>query len=133
MLFLAVILGFASKTYVFGVSTAFVMLQDLPIYKELLTGVIFTKIYTNIQPIVLFGVLYLLFKILFSDIVGVLILSAWEWLMSLKKRGTERSSGDEHEGHGVHEDHGHGGREDHGYGEDDFHEDHDDHGHGGKH
>ncbi len=125
MLFLAVILGFASKTYVFGVTTAFVTLQDLPIYKELLTGVIFTKIYTNIQPIVLFGVLYLLFKILFSDIVGVLILSAWEWLMSLKKRGAERSSGDEHDGHGGHEDHGHG--------EDDFHEDHHDHGHGGKH
>ena len=104
------------------------MLQDLPIYKELLTGVFFTKVYTNIQPIVLFGVLYLLFKILFSDIVGVLILSAWEWLMSLKKRGAERSSGDEHEGHG-----GHGGHEDHGHGEDDFHEDHHDHGHGGKH
>lgn len=89
VLFLAVILGFASKTYVFGVPTAFVMIQELPIYKELLAGVIFSKIYANIQPIVLFGVLYLLFKILFSDIVGVLLLSAWHWLMSLKKRGTE--------------------------------------------
>ncbi len=75
------------------------------------------------QPIVLFGVLYLLFKILFSDIVGVLILSAWQWLMSLKKRGAERSAGDDHDGHGGHDDHGHG--------EDDYHEDHDDHGHGG--
>lgn len=137
ILFLALVLGFASKTYVFGVDTAFVMIKKIDFYDDLLAGVIFSKIFTNLQPIVLFGVMFLLFKILFSDILGVLLLSVWNWLMSLKKRGAEKSgSGGGHTDHGGggdhdndHDDHG----DDHGGGHDDHddHGGHDDHGHGG--
>lgn len=134
VLFFAIFIGFASKTYVFGVETAFRTIQKIEVYHEFMAGVIFSHIAVNIQPIILFGVLFLLYKMLFSDFLGVMILTVWYWVLSLRNKGAANNGGhddhghidDGHDGHGddldMHlDDHGH---DDHG---------HDSHGHGGHH
>ncbi len=129
--FFALVLGFASKTYIFNVDTAFGMIKNFWFYPQLLQGVIFSKISMYLQPIVLFGVLFLIFKMLFSDVIGVILGSIWKWLLSLKKRGQKEDGGHDDHG-GWHDDHG--GHDDHM----DDEVEHDDHGgwhddHGGGH
>lgn len=133
-LFFAILIGFASKTYVFGVETAFRTIQKMETYQELMSGVVLSHIAVNIQPIVLFGVLFLLYKMLFSDFIGVMLLTVWYWILSLRNNGATAHGG-------GHDDHG-GGHDDHGHDDDlDMHLDdhghddhgHDSHGHGGHH
>ena len=116
-------LGLANKTYIFGIETGFLLLRKLSIYPELVQGKIVGYIVAHIQPIVLFSVLFLLYKILFSEIVGAILRSVWQWLMSLRNKknapeehhATEEShdSFEMEDEHGHHEDHGH--EESHGH------------------
>ena len=84
--FVALVIGFTSRTYIFGIETGFVLLGKTLIYTELTRGVILGYIASHLQPFVLFSVLYLLYKMLFSEIVGALVLTLWYWVMSLRFR-----------------------------------------------
>lgn len=82
-------------------------------FQEILAGKIGTLLVVNLQNIVLIGVFFLLYKILFSDIVSVIALSLWLWILSLRIRGSRNNKlnadGDVHappEDHGHEEDHG---------------------------
>ena len=82
-------------------------------FQEILAGKIGTLLVVNLQNIVLIGVFFLLYKILFSDIVSVIVLSLWLWILSLRIRGGRNNKlnadGDVHvqpEDHGNEEDHG---------------------------
>ncbi len=136
-LFGALVLGFANKTYIFGIDTGFVLLKKISLYPELIHGKILGYIVTHIQPLVVFSVLFLLYKILFSEIVGALVLTVWYWIMSLRHRskGGNYDDGAGHDDHGGGHDDGHGdldfelgdrgtdhgGHDDHGGGHDDGH------------
>ncbi len=72
-------------------------------FQEILGGKIGAELVGNLQNIVLFGVFFLLYKMLFSDMVGVIGVSLWHWLMSLRKRGEAAAKSD---AHGGHDDHG---------------------------
>jgi hypothetical protein len=116
--FFALLLGFASKTYIFNVDTAFVGIAKLGFYQELLAGKIFSKISMYLQPIVLLGVLFLIYKALLSELIGVILASVWKWLMSLRNKGKKddgKAAAGGHDEHaaGGHDDHGGGGHDEH--------------------
>jgi hypothetical protein len=82
----ALIIGFISRSYVFGVETGFVLLGKTLLYREMISGVILWYIAAHLQPFVLFSVIYLLYKLLFSEIIGAILLTLWYWVLSLRYR-----------------------------------------------
>ncbi len=89
LFFGALLIGFATKTYIFGINTGFVFLTKLTIWSELLRGDVFGYISRYIQPIVLSSVLFLLYKILFSEIVGAIFFTILTYIGSLRFRRTQ--------------------------------------------
>lgn len=127
--------GFASKAYVFTADTAYSLLRD----SAAVTGFVSESrilgyLSAHLQAIVVFSILYAVYKALFGDIVGAAVAGAFSALVKRLKKGASEDGGGHggHEDHGGHEEHGHGGHDD-GHGHDDHggHEEHDDHGHGG--
>jgi hypothetical protein len=84
--FCALIIGFVGRSYVFGIETGLVLLGKTLIYREMISGVILGYIAQHVQPFVLFSVIYLLYKILFSEIIGAVVLTLWYWILSLRYR-----------------------------------------------
>ena len=119
VLLIALVIGFVSKTYVFSVETGFILLKKFEVFRQILSGIIFQEIAGNVQPIVLFGVLFLLYKLLFSEIVQTLLMAFWGWLVSLRKKwgGSTAPASEEHfdEMHDEFDDHEEA-MDDHGHG-----------------
>jgi hypothetical protein len=129
--FCALVIGFIGRNYVFGIETGFVLLGKTLIYREMISGVILGYIAQHLQPFVLFSVIYLLYKILFSEIIGAVVLTLWYWILSLRYRArggdyqeavyadthsADMDAWDYHEvDHGAdsHEDAHHGGHDEH--------------------
>ncbi|MFZ4461837.1 MAG: hypothetical protein ACOYN2_04935 [Patescibacteria group bacterium] len=92
----ALILGFIKKTYIFGVDTGFTLIGKTLIYQSLLATKIIGWIASHLQPIILFGVMFMLYKLLFAEMLGTLMSALIVWLKSLKDKNA--SAG--HDSHG---------------------------------
>ncbi len=117
----ALVMGFASKTYIFGIDTGFTLLGKTDLYHSLQATKIMGWIGRHIQPIVLFGVFFMLYKLLFAEMVATLMVALIAWLKSLKDKNASSN---------AHEDHGHEtSHDEHGMADFDLDLGHDDHGH----
>ncbi len=113
----AVTIGFMNRTYVFTADTAFTLLKNSVGFVELLSvSKILLWIASHLQSIVLFSVLFAIYRAFFSDIVTAAVAAILS--SALKRKEGERSeeteepqdqSGHEEafEDHSVHDDHGH--------------------------
>lgn len=117
------------KTYIFGVDTGFTLLAKTELYHELLATKIIGWVALHLQPVVLFGVMFMLYKLLFAEMLGTLVNALIVWLKSLKDKNAS-GGGDAHGGHDDHSGHDdHMGNDEHGMDEFELDDIHDVHGH----
>ncbi|MDD5377478.1 MAG: hypothetical protein PHH16_05200 [Candidatus Gracilibacteria bacterium] len=118
---IAVFLGLVEKSYIFiHTDSAFILLKKLASYSELQSSLLFRFVTSHLPTIIILSIGFIIYKLLFSDIVNALLASL---IASIKKHKIGSGGGDHeesgHEEHGGHDDGGH----------DDHEEDHGGHGH----
>jgi hypothetical protein len=84
----AVFLGLIEKSYIFvHTNSAFVLIKKLTSYSELQSSLLFTFVSAHLPTIIIVSIGFIVYKILFADIVNSLIASLIEQLKKQRNAG----------------------------------------------
>ncbi|MDD2892231.1 MAG: hypothetical protein PHQ95_04665 [Candidatus Gracilibacteria bacterium] len=76
---LAVLLGLIEKNYIFfHTESAFVLIKRFMFYEELQNSLLFSFIFSHLPTIIIFSIVFIIYKMLFADIITGLIMSIIE-------------------------------------------------------
>ncbi|MDP2104305.1 MAG: hypothetical protein Q8K26_05275, partial [Candidatus Gracilibacteria bacterium] len=109
LFFTAVVVGLVERSYIFmGTESAFVLFKKFAFYSEFQGSHFALFVISHLPSIVILGVGFIIYKLLFADIVYMLVLSI---IASIKRRGGGNNGGQHHDDGGGYEEyeehHGH--------------------------
>lgn len=92
--FAAVVLGLVERSYIFmGTESAFLLFKKMTFYSEFQSSHFAVFVISHLPSIIILGVGFIIYKLLFADIVYLLILSA---IASIKRRSGGNNGWQQH-------------------------------------